>query len=76
MSHDDLANLQTYDIEAGLELLDTAQIPLPRGRKDKEFEPLFWPDNYLLDGHDMTLANNELTQDQLAKYGKKISQFR
>ena len=63
MKHDDLSNIQAYDLEPDMQLSELATAPLSRGKKQKEYEPLFWPDNYILDGHNMTVAANKLSND-------------
>ena len=35
---------------------------ISRGKKVKEWKPLFWPDDYQKD-HDMTIENNTLSKD-------------
>ena len=58
MSYDDLSNVEAYDLDPDMQLSELATAPMSRGKNQKEFQPLFWPDNYILDDHDMTIAGN------------------
>ena len=46
------------------------------GRQAKEWKPFFWPDDYVKEEHDMTVAGNYLTEAQMKKYAVKATKDR
>ena len=37
---------------------------------------MFWPDNYVKEGHSLKVADNHLSRDQLQKLAKRVTKFR
>ena len=52
------------------------KVTTSRGKKQQAWKPLFWPDMYVKEKPDLTLAGNKLSDAKLHKYGKKVSQLR
>ena len=49
---------------------------ITRGKILKKWEPIFWPENYLKKGHDMTLKGNILSKTQLKKWAENVTKVR
>ena len=65
MSHDDLTNVRCFELATDL-LLDNAIDKAPMKRRgDVEWEPLFWPKQYIKVLQDHTLEGNRLSQAKL-----------
>ena len=47
-----------------------------RRDKLKPWKPLFWPDEYVKEGHSMKVEDNQLTESQIKSWGKKVTQYR
>ena len=47
-----------------------------RGKKKQSWKPIFWPEHYVKENHDLTIAGNQLTEAKLIKYGKKATKLR
>ena len=47
-----------------------------RGKKQANWQPTFWPEDYVKDGHSMKTQDNRLLETQLSKYGKKVTKYR
>ena len=47
-----------------------------RGKKQPQWKPIFWPDRYVEEGHDMTVEGNRLSEVRLEKLAKRVSQMR
>ena len=76
LSEDDLTDLKVFELAPDLLLGGAMQKINTRGKSQKQWKPIFWPDDYLGEGHDMTLANNTLSEDQLKKYAFKVTKVR
>ena len=76
ISSDELDNIKVYELGPDLLLSSAVRATLLRGRQPKEWKPVFWPDQYVKAGHDMTLAGNQLTKQQLVQLGQKVTQAR
>ena len=55
LSTDDLSNLRVFELAPDLQLGGAMSKAITRGKILKNWEPIFWPENYLKKGHDMTL---------------------
>jgi hypothetical protein len=75
ISNDDLDDVKVYELGPDLLLSKAVTATLSRGRTAKEWKPLFWPEQYAKK-HDMTVAGNTLTEEQLAQHGQKVTQAR
>ena len=49
---------------------------LSRGRTTKEWKSVFWPEHYAKAKHDMTVAGNTLSKEELLQLAKKMTQYR
>ena len=75
ISADDLDDVKVYELAPDLLLSKAVTASLSRGRTAKEWKPLFWPEQYAKK-HNMTVAGNTLTKEQLIQYGQKVTQAR
>jgi hypothetical protein len=76
LSNDDLNALQIYKLAPDLLLSSAVTASLSRGKIAPEWKPVFWPEDYVKEKHDMTIEGNKLSTSQLEKLGKKVSQCR
>ena len=76
LSKDDLTNLKGFELAPDLMLGGAMSKIATRGKSQKKWKALFWPDDYLEEDHDMTLANNALSEDQLKKYATNVTKVR
>ena len=58
---DDLSNLRVFELAPDLQLGGAMSKAITRGKNQKKWKPLFWPDEYLAEKHDMSLVGNTLT---------------
>ena len=73
---DDLTKVRCFDLATDL-LLDNAMDKAPmRRRGEIEWQPLFWPKQFVQQGHDHTLEGNKLSEAKLRTLGKKITKMR
>ena len=73
---DDLTKVRCFDLATDL-LLDNAMDKAPmRRRGEIEWQPLFWPKQFVQQGHDHTLEGNKLSEAKLRALGKKITKMR
>ena len=57
--------MRCFDLATDL-LLDKAMDPAPMVRRgDQAWEPLFWPKQYVHQGHDLSLEGNRLSEAKL-----------
>ena len=50
--------------------------PEPADRREKKWEPIFFPKYYVKTGADLTIAGNELDQNDLLDSGKQVTKLR
>jgi hypothetical protein len=72
ISADDLEDVKVYELGPDLLLSKAVTATLSRGRPAKEWKPLFWPEQYAKK-HNMTVAGNTLTEEQLVHHGQKVT---
>lgn len=73
LSTDNLENLKTFDLAPDLLLSNAVTATLTRGKTQREWKPFFWPDDYIKEGHDMTVEANTLSQSQLERLGQRAT---
>ena len=73
LSTDDLSNLRAFELAPDLLLADSMKATISRGKKQAKWQPIFWPDNFVKDKHDMSVAGNKLSDAKLQKYAKRVS---
>ena len=73
---DKLENLKTYELGPDLLLGNAMIATVSRGKKTKQWKPGFWPDDYMKEGHSMKVEDNQLSETEIRKNGKKITKFR
>ena len=69
LSEDDLENLKGFELAPDLLLSKAVTATLTRGKTAKEWSPVFWPEDYIKEGHNMRVEQNKLSTDQLEKLG-------
>jgi hypothetical protein len=62
-----------FELEPDLLAAKDAESTMTRGKKPRAWCPTFWPEQYVKDGHDITLAGNRLTEEQLLRLGQKAT---
>ena len=76
LSKDDLTNLRGYELAPDLMLGGAMSKTMTRGKDPPKWKPIFWPDDYLKEDHDMTIANNTLSEAQLKKHAINVTKVR
>ena len=76
LSTDDLASLRVFELAPDLLLANAMKCTATRGKKQAQWRPIYWPDAYVKEGHDMTVSGNKLSESRLKKLGKRVSQLR
>ena len=67
LSDDNLTNLKVFELAPDLLIGGAMSKSNTRNRKEKKWKPIFWPDEYITEGHNMTLEGNKLSELQLKK---------
>ena len=73
---DDLTSLRAFELAPDLLLANSMQFETTRGKKQTKWQPLFWPEYYAKEGHDMTVAGNTLKETKMEQYAKRVSKLR
>jgi len=76
ISADDLSSLRVFELAPDLQLGGAMSKATTRGKSQKKWKPLFWPDDYLKAKHDMTVAGNTLSEAQLKKHAFTVTKVR
>ena len=76
LSTDDLSSLRVFELAPDLLLGGAMSKATTRGKSQRKWKPLFWPDDYLKAKHDMTLAGNTLSEAQLKKHAVAVTKVR
>jgi hypothetical protein len=73
LSTDDLEHLQVFQLAPDLLLSNAVTATLTRVQTTQKWSPIFWPDDYIKEGHNMRVAGNQLNTQQLEKLGQKAT---
>ena len=73
LSTDSLENLKTFELAPDLLLSNAMAATLTRGKIAKEWSPHFWPDDYIKEGHNMSVEENKLSKSQLERLGQRAT---
>ena len=76
LTNDDLDDIRVYDLAPDLLMADAMKTITTRRDKLKPWKPLFWPEDYVKEGHSMKVEDNRLTANQLKSWAKKETQYR
>ena len=76
LSEDDLTTLRVFELAPDLQLGGAMSKTITRGKSQKQWKPIFWPDEYLALGNDMTLVGNTLSESQLKKHAVNVTKLR
>ena len=74
--NDDLSQVKCYNLASDL-MVDNAMDKTPtKKRNEQEWNPIFWPKQYVFEDHDHSLEGNMLSEAKLLRYGKQITAMR
>ena len=76
LTHDDVSSLRCFELAPDLLIGGAMSKTTTRGKNVKKWKPLFWPDEYLAEGHDMTLVGNAISEIQLKKHAANVTKVR